>query len=37
MDFGLTSAPAPAASMVTEGDGTSSFFVGKIMTQYLLF
>ena len=37
MDFGLTSAPAPAPAMGTEGDGTSSFFVGKIMTQYLLF
>ena len=30
-------APAPAPAMGTEGDGTSSFFVGKIMTQYLLF
>ena len=37
MDFGLTSAPAPPPAMGTEGDGTSSFFVGKIMTQYFLF
>eukprot|EP00090_Calanus_glacialis_P046068 TRINITY_DN8862_c0_g1_i1.p1 TRINITY_DN8862_c0_g1~~TRINITY_DN8862_c0_g1_i1.p1 ORF type:complete len:367 (+),score=144.75 TRINITY_DN8862_c0_g1_i1:44-1144(+) len=26
MDFGLTSAPAPAPAMGTEGDGTTSFF-----------
>jgi hypothetical protein len=37
MDFGVTSAPSPAPAMGIEGDGTSSFFVGKIMTQYLLF